>query len=64
MLRGLHITGTPTQCLEQILMSVKEGPNHAFSLDLGQMTYSGNKKPRLFAISAGLWLDALICKKA
>ena len=33
-------------------------------MDLGQVSWNGYEKPRLFAISAGAGLDALVCKKA
>lgn len=33
-------------------------------MDLGQVSWNGCEKPRLFAISAGAGLDALVCKKA
>ena len=33
-------------------------------IDLGQVSWEGCKNPRIFGISAGLGLDALVCKKA
>lgn len=57
--RGLGIKGSPTEQLEAILSCEKE-----FVMDLGEVRWNGGKKPRLFAISAGTGLDALVCKKA
>ena len=61
--RGLGIKGSPVETLHVILNCIqKEG--EARTLDLGQVTWNGGEKPRLFAISAGTGLDALVCKKA
>ena len=57
--RGLGIKGSPTEQLEAILSCEKE-----FVMDLGEVSWNGGRKPRLFAISAGTGLDALVCKKA
>lgn len=57
--RGLKITGTPTEQLLAILNCKRD-----FVMDLGEVSWNGCKKPRLFAISAGVGLDALVCKKA
>ena len=57
--RGLGIKGTPTEQLQAIL-DCKED----YVMDLGEVSWNGGEKPRLFAISAGAGLDALVCKKA
>lgn len=57
--RGLGIKGTPAEVMEQILSCTKD-----YVMDLGEVSWNGGKKPRLFAISAGVGLDALVCKKA
>ena len=62
--RGLKILGTPVQNLERILNCIEKGSNEAYVIDLGQVSWEGCEKPRLFAISAGMGLDALVCKKA
>lgn len=62
--RGLGIKGSPTENLERILASIEAGAEGCFSMDLGQVSWKGKEKPRLFAISAGIGLDALVCKKA
>lgn len=62
--RGLGIKGTPLECLEKILACMETGREQCYTMDLGQVSWNGGKKPRLFAISAGVGLDALVCKKA
>lgn len=62
--RGLGIKGGPEETLDAILNCVKAGPETAWVMDLGEVSFKGGKKPRLFAISAGTGLDALVCKKA
>lgn len=62
--RGLGIKGSPSECLERILACQKAGREKCFAMDLGQVHWQEGKKSRLFLISAGLGLDALVCKKA
>lgn len=62
--RGLGIKGTPVECLNRILACIQAGREKCNTIDLGQVSWNGGKKPRLFAISAGVGLDALVCKKA
>lgn len=57
--RGLGVKGTPSEVMEQILSSRED-----YVMDLGEVSWNGGEKPRLFAISAGVGLDALVCKKA
>ena len=64
MARGLGITGTPKENLNRILKAVKSGKEADYVMDLGEVRWNGGKRPRLFAISAGLGLDAIVCKKA
>ncbi len=61
--RGLKVKGSPVQMLEQILDCVGRGPGEAFRMDLGEVRFGGGNQ-RLFAISAGVGLDAIVCKKA
>lgn len=62
--RGLHITGTPTENLEHILDCMKKPRAENLCMDLGEVRWNGCERPRLFAISSGVGLDALVCKKA
>lgn len=62
--RGLGIKGSPVEMLEQILSCIARGRDSAWCMDLGQVSWNGGAAPRLFAISAGTGLDALVCKKA
>lgn len=57
--RGLGISGTPEKCIYRIL----EGSGTK-RLDLGRVSWSGCEKPRYFAISSGIGMDAIVCKKA
>lgn len=59
MARGLGIKGSPVEQLETLLNSKED-----FLMDLGQVSWNGCEKPRLFAISSGVGMDALVCKKA
>lgn len=62
--RGLGITGSPTEQLERILKCMETGKEQCFEMDLGEVSWNGCDKPRLFLISAGIGMDALVCKKA
>lgn len=62
--RGLEIFGTPTENLERILKCMEKGKENCFIMDLGQVSWNGCEQSRLFAISTGMGLDALVCKKA
>lgn len=62
--RGLGIDGSPAEKLNMILDCMKKGKDASAVIDLGQVTWKGGRRPRLFAISAGAGLDALVCKKA
>ena len=56
--RGLGIKGTPVENLERILNAKED-----FVIDLGQVTWNGCKKPRKFAISSGVGMDAIVCER-
>lgn len=64
MARGLGITGTPKENLNRILKAIEVGSEADYRMDLGEVRWKGGKRPRLFAISAGVGLDAIVCKKA
>lgn len=59
--RGLGISGTPEELLLRILES--KGTK---TIDLGRVSWleSEKKASRLFMISAGVGMDALVCKKS
>ncbi len=61
--RGLGIRGGVKENMERILSCIQEGPECGRCMDLGEVRW-GENQSRLFAISAGLGLDALVCKKA
>lgn len=62
--RGLHITGTPTENLEHLLACSEKTREENRMLDLGQVSWNDGKESRLFIISSGVGLDALVCKRA
>lgn len=57
--RGLGISGTPKELLLRILES--KGNK---AIDLGRVSWENCEKSRLFIISAGVGMDALVCKKS
>ena len=57
--RGLGVEKDPLMQLEHLLASTKEE-----GIDLGKVTYGEKEESRLFAISAGIGMDAIVCKKA
>ncbi len=64
--RGLKLPKEPEKNLEKILELVKQGENSYTNIDLGCVFYrdeEGEKK-RLYGISAGVGMDAIVCKKA
>ncbi|MBP3488371.1 MAG: YegS/Rv2252/BmrU family lipid kinase [Roseburia sp.] len=62
--RGLGLNGSPTENLNRIIACMEMGAEACSTLDLGQVSWKGGDAPRLFAISSGLGLDAIVCKKA
>lgn len=56
--RGLGLKGTPVDHIKRIVHSTKD-----FRIDLGQVTWNGCEKPRKFAISSGIGMDAIVCEK-
>ena len=62
--RGLGMKGTTEEILNRILSRAEEGKEAYEPIDIGKVSYNGCDKPRLFSISAGVGLDAIVCKKA
>jgi YegS/Rv2252/BmrU family lipid kinase len=62
--RGIGISGSPADQLNNILARIDEGRDSAWVMDLGDVSWNGGESSRKFAISAGAGLDALVCKKA
>ena len=56
--RGLGLKGTPGERIRDIV-NCKEDE----IIDLGSVSWKGCKKPRLFAISSGIGMDAIVTKK-
>lgn len=62
--RGLKIKGTPKENLERILTCMEMGPDAGERIDLGKVSWNHGENSRLFVISSGIGMDALVCKKA
>ena len=62
--RGIGIKKQPKERLEHILDCIQKGNDVFEPIDLGQVEWEKDKNPRLFAISSGVGMDALVCKKA
>lgn len=56
--RGMGLKGTSKEHLDRILNC-----NEDHRIDLGRVRYEGNKDVKYFAISSGVGMDALVCKK-
>lgn len=57
--RGLGISGSPLENLKRMLQS-----NGEYRIDLGKVSWNAGTESRYYAISSGIGLDALVCKKA
>ena len=61
--RNLGIKVSPQERLARILECVEEGPDSYERIDLGEAQWPEVQKPRKYAISSGVGMDALVCKK-
>lgn len=61
--RNLNMITTPEERLEHILKCVEKGPESYERIDLGVAEWPEMEKPRKYAISSGVGMDALVCKK-
>lgn len=55
--RGYGLPNSAAECLKIILKS-----KNTDSIDIGKVTYDDGQKTKLFAISSGIGMDALVCK--
>lgn len=53
-----------TECIRQEQEGQQKERQQLFRIDLGEVSWEGCEKPRIFGISAGAGLDAIVCKKA
>ncbi len=56
--RGMGIKKNTMKQLERIINSTED-----YRIDLGQVKYNKERKSKYFAISSGVGMDALVCKK-
>lgn len=57
--RGLDLKGSTEDYINKMIDSVNTD-----AIDIGSVRWNGSEDPRYFAISAGIGLDAIVCKKA
>jgi len=62
--RGLGVSGSEEENIYGILKGMQQPKEETPRIDLGRVRWDGGDAPRLFAISAGVGLDAIVCKKA
>lgn len=61
--RNLDIKKSPQERLARILECVEKGLDCYERIDLGEVEWKEGEKPRKYAISSGVGMDALVCKK-
>lgn len=61
--RNLGIKKSPKERLARILECVEQGTDSYERIDIGEAQWPAAKKPRKYAISSGVGMDALVCKK-
>lgn len=61
---GKDITQITKDIFENIKLCAEKNPCLYPAIDLGEVSWDGCEKPRKFAISSGIGLDAIVCKKA
>lgn len=60
---GLDLPKSPEENLQRIISSYKAGEDCYRAVDIGLVRWGQNQK-KLFGISSGIGLDAIVCKKA
>lgn len=60
--KGLHIKKDISANITQIDLHRRTG--NVRDIDLGMVIYEGCERPRVFGISSGIGLDAIVCKRA
>lgn len=60
--RGMNISNDALSTLEDIIDIFSKGRECYTPIDLGQTKWNNNECSRLFAISSGIGLDAIVCK--
>lgn len=61
--RNLGIKKNPKERLARILECVEGGADNCERIDLGEVQWQDSSKSRKYAISSGVGMDALVCKK-
>ena len=60
---GLDLPKSPEENLQRIISSYKAGEDSYRAVDIGLVRWGQNQK-KLFGISSGIGLDAIVCRKA
>lgn len=60
---GVDLPKSPEENLQRIISSYKAGEDSYRAVDIGLVRWGQNQK-KLFGISSGIGLDAIVCKKA
>ena len=61
--RGLGIKEAPKKRLEKIFAHIEAGKDSYDRIDLCEAEWEAGTKSRMYAISSGIGMDALVCKK-
>lgn len=61
---GKNISQIIKDVLDNIINNMEHGKKTYTAIDLGEVSWDGCDRPRKFAISSGIGLDAIVCKKA
>jgi YegS/Rv2252/BmrU family lipid kinase len=62
--RGLGISRNAVENIERILDGYAKGKSFYKKVDLGRVTWDNGSRFKLFGISSGVGMDAIVCKKA
>ena len=60
--RGMGLSNDALTTLDEIVNTYSAGATSYTPIDLGQVKWDKDSKSRLFAISSGIGLDAIVCK--
>jgi YegS/Rv2252/BmrU family lipid kinase len=62
--RGMGIRKDFKENIERIIDGCKKGPSYYTEVDLGKVSWDNGAQSKLFGISSGVGMDAIVCKKA
>ncbi len=62
--RGMGLPSDAVENLNSIIEAASKGKDYYFGIDLGKALWNNGVNSRIFGISAGIGLDAIVCQKA